>query len=463
MKKLRKRKKKKRSRARKSNSTKLLIRAFGKSHRGPDPDSPRESLEVRTGDPEPERGRTDLPEAVAGEPARAAVPDPDSPQTTFDFSPVQASDRAIPDPPAPSRGGGLRLSILDRYLTRELLRAAFAVTVVLLLLIASKLVMQQLGYLMEGKFSSGIVTELLLNKLLAYFVHMLPFLVLLSSVLALGRMHRDAEMTALHSCGYSDARLLFPMALVGVPLAVVLGAMSLYITPRLALEAELAHHQARLGAGLDLMQEGRFMQTRHGRWALYASRTDGQAAEDVFFASYEAESQRVHIETAARATRTLDEEGGAYVLDFEDGRWHSGWPGDADFQTMAFDRHLLRVSMATPPNVWMQTKYMMPGPLWADGSAAAQAELQWRGSLPVSLLLMLALAIPLSRSSVRQGKYARAAYAIVIYLVYAQFQLLATSQVRGGNWPAWAGVWWVHGLMALGVIGLYYRARGSRA
>ena len=356
-----------------------------------------------------------------------------------------------------------RLSILDLYLTRELLRAAFAVTVVLLLLIASKLFMQQLGYLMEGKFSAGIVYELLFNKLLAYFVHMLPFLMLLSSVLALGRLHRDAEMTALHSCGYSDARLLFPMALVGVPLAIVLGVMSLYVTPRLSLEAELAHHQARLEAGLDLMQEGRFMQTRNGRWALYASRTDGQVAEDVFFASYEAESQQVHIETAARATRVLDKEEGIYVLDFEDGRWHSGWPGDADFQTMKFDRHLLRVNMAPPPGVWTQTKYMMPGQLWEEGSAAAQAELQWRWSLPISLLLMLALAIPLSRSSVREGKYARAAYAIVIYLVYAQFQLLATSQVRGGNWPAWAGVWWVHVLMALGVILLYHRARRSQA
>ena len=357
----------------------------------------------------------------------------------------------------------LRLSVLDHYLIRELLRAAIAVTLVLLLLIASKLFMQQLGYLMEGKFSTGIVYELLVNKLLAYFVHMLPFLMLLSSVLALGRLHRDAEMIALHSCGYSDTRLLLPMAMVGVPLAVVLAVMSLYVTPRLSLEAELAHHQARLEAGLDLMQEGRFMQTRNGRWALYAGRVVDQVAEDVFFASYETESQQVHIETAARATRTLDKEKGIYVLDFEDGRWHSGWPGDADFQTMKFDRHLLRVSVAAPSRVWTQTKYMMPEQLWEDGSAAAQAELQWRWSLPISLLLMLALAIPLSHSSVREGKYARAVYAIVIYLVYAQFQLLATSQVRGGNWSAWAGVWWVHLLMAFAVLLLYYRVRRSRA
>ena len=356
-----------------------------------------------------------------------------------------------------------RLLILDRYLTRELLRAAFAVTMVLLLLVASKLFMQQLGYLMEGKYSSGIVYQLLANKLLVYFVQMLPFLMLLSSVLALGRLHRDAEMVALHACGYSDARLFFPLAVVGIPLAIALGVMSLYVTPQLSLEAEHLHHRARLAAGLDLMQEGRFMQTRNGRWALYASRTDGTIAEDVFFASYEAASKQVHIETAARATRVVDEEKGIYVLDFEDGRWHRGWPGDADFQTMKFDRHLLRVSMAPPPDIRTRARYMTLGQLWEDGSEAARAELQWRWSLPVSLLLMLALAIPLSRSSVREGKYARAAYAIVIYLVYAQFQLLAISQARGGNWPVWAGVWWAHALMALGIILLYRQTRRSRA
>ncbi len=356
-----------------------------------------------------------------------------------------------------------RLSILDRYLTREILRAALAVTVALLLLIASKLLMQQLGYLMEGKFSSGIVHELLANKLLAYFAHMLPLLMLLSSVLALGRMHRDSEMTALRSCGYSEARLLLPMAMVGVPLAVALAAMSLYVTPRLSLEAELAHHQARLRAGVDLMREGRFMQTRDGRWALYASRADGEVAEDVFFASYEAESRRVHIQTAARARRILDGEDGVATLEFEDGRWHSGWPGDADFQTMTFDRHRLRIDLAPPSEIWTNPRYMTPERLRADGSPAARAELQWRWSGPVSLLLMMALAVPLSRSSPREGKYARAAYAIAIYLVYAQFQLLATSQTRGGNWPDWAGVWWAHALMALGVVLAYRRTWRGRA
>jgi len=85
-------------------------------------------------------------------------------------------------------------------------------------------------------------------------------------------------------------------------------------------------------------------------------------------------------------------------------------------------------------------------------------------SLPISLILMLFLATLLAtQSSPRQGKYARVAYAVIIYLVYAQLQLMATSQVRSGNWSVWAGVWWVHALMILAIGTLYWRRRGQFA
>ncbi len=199
------------------------------------------------------------------------------------------------------------MPVLDRYLSSEILRAAFAVTVVLLLLIASKLLIQQLGYVMEGKFSGGLVLTLLLNKLQAYFVHLMPFLMLLSVVLALGQLTRNNEITAIHACGYSEARLLRTLMLLGVPLALLLAFLSLYVTPGLALKAELAHHQARMEASVALTQEGRFVQSRDGRWAMYAERTSGDVAEDVFFAMYDANVQRVHIETAERVTRHLDD------------------------------------------------------------------------------------------------------------------------------------------------------------
>ncbi len=346
--------------------------------------------------------------------------------------------------------------LLDRYLIREILRTTFAVTVVLLLLIASKLLMQQLGYVMEGKFSGGLVSSLLLNKLFAYFVHLMPFLVLLSAVLALGQLYRGNEITSLHFCGYSERRLLQVLFVLGIPLSALLAVMVLFVTPQLSQQAEISHHQARLESGIGLAVGGRFVQTQDGKWAMYAGRAAEDVAEDVFFAIYDPQTQQVHIETAERVRRHLNETQQQYLLDFEHGHRYSGWPGDADLSSMSYERHRLRIDVAVPEHAWSSPKYMTLGQLLDADSSAAAGELQWRLSLPISLLLVLVLALLLARQSVRQGKYAGVVYAVLIYLGYAQLQLMATSQVRSGNWAVWAGVWWVHVLMAGAVAALFY-------
>lgn len=122
---------------------------------------------------------------------------------------------------------------------------------------------------------------------------------------------------------------------------------------------------------------------------------------------------------------------------------------------MEYEHHQLRIA-ATPPRIGKNPKYWSWRELQKSDEPAVRAERQWRLSLPVSLLLLLLLAVPLSRSSAREGKYARATYAIVIYLAYVQMQLLVVSQVRNGQWSVGAEVMWVHLFLALCIGWWYY-------
>lgn len=345
--------------------------------------------------------------------------------------------------------------LLDRYLLREVFRTAVAITAALLLLILVKLLMQQLGYLMEGKFSSGIVITLLAQKMVTYFVYVLPLLVLLSVVVALGRLSRDSEMTALFASRYSQVRILWPLSLFGIPLIALLAFLALEVSPGMAREAQLISHQERLQAGLDLSQHGRFLQPQDGRWGLHARTVEDGAARDVFFASYDPGNQQLHVEFSSRARQTLDAQRQAHVLHFEQGRRYSGWPGEPGLHSMEYEHHQLRIA-ATPPRIGKNPKYWSWRELQKSDEPAVRAERQWRLSLPVSLLLLLLLAVPLSRSSAREGKYARATYAIVIYLAYVQMQLLVVSQVRNGQWSVGAEVMWVHLFLALCIGWWYY-------
>jgi lipopolysaccharide export system permease protein len=80
------------------------------------------------------------------------------------------------------------------------------------------------------------------------------------------------------------------------------------------------------------------------------------------------------------------------------------------------------------------------------------AEFQWRLSTPVSALLLALLAIPMSRSRPRQGRYARMLGALVIYAVYFNLLDVSRTWVEQGTAKA---IWWAPGLLALLVLALY--------
>jgi lipopolysaccharide export system permease protein len=67
------------------------------------------------------------------------------------------------------------------------------------------------------------------------------------------------------------------------------------------------------------------------------------------------------------------------------------------------------------------------------------------------------LAVPLSRASPREGRYARIGAALLIYIIYLNAISIGLVWVEQERVPSWAGVWWVHGLA--GCVALYWLGR----
>ena len=77
------------------------------------------------------------------------------------------------------------------------------------------------------------------------------------------------------------------------------------------------------------------------------------------------------------------------------------------------------------------------------------AEKQWRLSIPISTILLALLAVPLSKSRPRAGRYGRIAVGLLVFIIY--YNMLSASQawIETGEISPALGVWWVHGSMAL--------------
>ncbi|MNF73225.1 Lipopolysaccharide export system permease protein LptF [compost metagenome] len=88
------------------------------------------------------------------------------------------------------------------------------------------------------------------------------------------------------------------------------------------------------------------------------------------------------------------------------------------------------------------------------------AELQWRLSLPLSILVLTFLVVPLARVNPRQGRYAKLLPAILLYLSYFLLLSAARSAIDSGRLPHWPGMFLVP-LVYLLLIGLPLNLQGT--
>jgi len=81
------------------------------------------------------------------------------------------------------------------------------------------------------------------------------------------------------------------------------------------------------------------------------------------------------------------------------------------------------------------------------------AELQWRLSLILIIPILCLLAVPLSKVNPRQGRFAKLAPAVLLYIIYFALLLASRDWLADGLLPAVVGLWWVHAVfLALGLL-----------
>ena len=115
----------------------------------------------------------------------------------------------------------LRLGIIDRYLLREATAGWLIVTLVLMLLMMGSGFARFLGRAASGKLPQELVLKLVGLSSIEYLVVILPISLLLGIMLALGRLYRDNEMSAITAAGLGLQRLYRPIAPLLITVAVL--------------------------------------------------------------------------------------------------------------------------------------------------------------------------------------------------------------------------------------------------
>jgi lipopolysaccharide export system permease protein len=252
-------------------------------------------------------------------------------------------------------------------------------------------------------------------------------------------------------------QLLRPIGLLSIGLAAAVSWLALFAAPAASLEVEQIRFQAQTEMELGALTSGRFSTLDGGTMVVYAASARGEVLEDVFI---EREIDgRIEVVIAREGERILNPETGESILRLRDGRRYVGEPGDARFAIVLFEEHGIPIRFEAA--VFEQAiAARSTASLFESTDAESQAELEWRIASPLSILVLALLAVPLGRSSPREGKYARVGAGLLIYIVYANSLSIGRVWVERETIPSWLGLWWVHAAVALLAIVLLLHQSG---
>lgn len=336
-----------------------------------------------------------------------------------------------------------------------------AVTLVLLVIMIGNVLARGLSKVTDGAISADVLLVLVAVQSVSLLVTLIPLGLYLGILLAHGRFYRDNEMTVMQATGTSWIDLLRPTAIVGMVGVILIATLTIFASPWAARYEQLIKNDFQEKSAISLLSAGKFIESNDGGTVLFVKdiSNDKTQFNNVFMYRNQEESPPV-IDTARIASYQVDKETGNEYLIFSDGQTTTGKPGDADYTVTDFKRQgVLRPKReVAEPRLERRSKTLTQ--LLASEDLVDKAEVQWRISIPMAALLLALLAVPLSYTSPREGRFGKIAIAILIYIPYANLLVLARKWIANGSISPWVGLWPVHIAVLLLVIYLLIKRVG---
>lgn len=353
-----------------------------------------------------------------------------------------------------------RITLIDRYITREIFKVFLAIVAILLLVLVGGSFVKLLQLAAEGDIANEVVFNLLGLEILRLGGRLIPPAFFFATLFVLGRMYRDNEMMVLATAGIGTARLYRLMMLLGLPMVLVTVWLSVFLYPSISYLTNRIKLEQKDAVIVAAMDAGRFLESNRGDIVFYAeSRSEDKSTLTHLFVQHR-EKGKVAIATALSGYHSRDEESGLRVVTLEDGVRYEGQFADPAMTVAEYGEYAMWVNPTDTGDLRKRYSTWATSALWQEDSLKASAELQNRLSHPFALVAFTLLAVPLARSMPREGVYGRVVMAVVVYLVGAGLSQVAGTWMLKEVTPAWMGTWWVPAMMLL--LALFLARRDLR-
>ena len=210
-------------------------------------------------------------------------------------------------------------TIIDRYISKELLLTWLAVTLVLMLILLSGTLARLLGKAADGSIPGDAVWSLMGFTSARYLILLIPLSLYLGVLLCFSRLYKDNEMAAMGACGIGLMRLYRPLLMVTIPAAGILMYLTLFVMPWVAQQADTLKTELENRSELTGLTAGRFNESKKGDAIMFLqSQSDDKTyMNNVFMHQTDKTAKNKHldnVESADVARRYRDEEGRNFIF-----------------------------------------------------------------------------------------------------------------------------------------------------
>ena len=339
-------------------------------------------------------------------------------------------------------------------LTKEL----FYTSLSTILILSGVVIAQRSVYIFrlasKGIIPNDAIDTILVFNLLKHLPLLLSLTLFLTILITLTRWYKDSEMVIWFSSGLGLSNLIKPIIIFSLPIIILITALSLYISPWAVHKAEEFKKGLKSRDELATITPGIFKESKSDNRIFYVEGFSelGDIVKNIFVQSVQ--NGKIGVVVANKGKRITNKRGEDYII-MEEGRRYEGQSNSQEFSTTNFQEYGILIEKEAPKIISVGEVYEAKSTLelLVSDSSRYKAELYWRVSVPISALLLVLLAIPLSVINPRSGRSVNIIMALLLFVIYNNLLGVFHSVVSIGNTKIWYGLWPVH--LSFGTIAVY--------
>jgi lipopolysaccharide export system permease protein len=351
------------------------------------------------------------------------------------------------------------MKILEKYLLKEILVSSLSVFLIFMVILSSNTMLRLIEEASTGTFPTYLLFPVIFVKITQYSIYIIPISLFFGIIISLGKFYNSNEMAIISSSGQSVFDIAAIIKKIIVPSFFIVALFSLYLTPMVIEYRYKLEHKLNSEERIEEMKPGRFTSSQSGKATFFIQSIDKNILKKIFFNS--ANEIGSTVENSKSATYYKDQNNHRFIL-LKDGIITETLSSiDADTKITEYEEHglMLGKELIGFENDKLEAKSTYD--LFMSNSLASRAELQARLMLPLATLILGFLAIPISYSSPRRGRYDKIFLGALVYFVYFIAMSVTEKMFLLELTPSFLGLWWLHLIVIAIIIRIYYQDENS--